>query len=102
MMQSWARSGVVTNQEQVPVSDEYPSWEPAVDDTLSTPIPGEEPSAGHELAAPAPPIASPPPARPWLWAALLGALVGALVAGGLVAAFGGKTTTRSATNFGPN
>jgi S1-C subfamily serine protease len=36
-----------------------------------------------------------------LWAALVGGLVGALVAGGLVAAFGRKTT-RTVTNFGSN
>jgi S1-C subfamily serine protease len=35
-------------------------------------------------------------------AALVGAVVGALVAGGLVAAFGRKTTTRTVSNFGPN
>jgi serine protease Do len=84
------------------VDDDHFSWEPAVDDPVSPPISGEEPTTEHELATPGPPVTSPSPARPWLWAALLGALVGALVAGGLVAVFGGKTTTRSVTNFGSN
>src|SRR5207248_2728417 len=43
-----------------------------------------------------------PASRNWVWAALIGALVGALIAGGLVAAFGRNTTTRTVTNFGPN
>jgi serine protease Do len=52
-----------------------------------------------------PPTTSPEPAPPsnrnWLWAALVGGLVGAIVAGGLVAAFGRRTTT-TVTNFGHN
>ena len=96
-----------------------------MDDTIPIPGPGdEEPTAEQELpptAATAPPPYSryspppppPPPlapasdghasaARPWLWPALIGAVVGALIAGGLVAAFGRTTTTRTLTNFGPN
>jgi S1-C subfamily serine protease len=37
-----------------------------------------------------------------LWPALIGAVVGALVAGVLVAAFGGKTTNRTVAGFGSN
>jgi serine protease Do len=55
--------------------------------------------------APPPPTTSPEPApssnRNWLWAALVGGLIGAIVAGGLVAAFGRGTTTTVA-NFGHN
>ena len=105
------------------MDDDHPTWEPAVDDTVPMPgSGGEEPTADYELsstAAPPPPPYSPysppppPPSPPaggapgraaptWLWPALIAALVGALVAGGLVAAFGRTTTTRTVTNFGPN
>jgi len=81
------------------------------------PIPapeGDDPTVhqDEDLAGPIvppPPLGPPPPSptqvpttRSWLWAALVGAAVGALVAGGLVAAFGRKTTTRTVSNFGPN
>jgi serine protease Do len=93
------------------VADEYPGWEPAEN----------EPTAEEVLptySMPLPPAATPAPVPTspergglpnkswlshsnWLWAALVGGLVGALVAGGLVAAFGRKTT-RTVTSFGPN
>jgi len=77
------------------VADDFAGWEPAGEDTIPTSIPPEEPTP-----APAPPTA---PGRPsWFWAALIGAVIGALVAGGLVAAFGRKTTTRAVTSFGSN
>ncbi|MBV8981170.1 MAG: trypsin-like peptidase domain-containing protein [Acidimicrobiia bacterium] len=63
----------------------YPSYAPPVDD----PVPDAPPS----------PVAR---SRNWLWPALIGALVGALVAGGLVAAFGSRPTTRTVAGFGPN
>ena len=74
-----------------------------MDDTVETALPSDAPPLGEPVdtaptAAPAP-VA---PSRNWLWAALVGALVGALVAGGLVAAFGRKTTTRTVVGFGPN
>src|SRR5437879_211033 len=102
MMQSWARSGAVTIRKAHLVDDDRPTWEPAVDDTVPTPAPvAEEPTVEHE--APPPPAPPGPTAGPnWLWAALIGAVIGALVAGGLVAAFGRQTTTRTVTNFGPN
>ena len=97
--------------------DEYSGWEPAGEDTIPTSMPaGEEPTAEHEVPPPYSPYAPPPPPAPpattapgtapasrnWVWAALIGALVGALIAGGLVAAFGRNTTTRTVTNFGRN
>jgi S1-C subfamily serine protease len=97
------------------VADEDTYWQPDVEDT--SPIPGpmgtEASTEEHELAdpgGPPPPYPTPPapppsqasPSRTWLWAALVGGLVGALVAGGLVGAFGRKTTTRTVSNFGPN
>jgi S1-C subfamily serine protease len=75
------------------VSDEYPGWEPAGEDTIPTSIPPEEPPG------PVPPAPTP---RAWWWPALIGAVVGALVAGVLVAAFGGKTTNRTVAGFGSN
>ena len=66
---------------------ERSSWEPPENDT--SPTPPVAPSAATRSPS-------------WLWPALIGALIGALVAGGLVAAFGRKTTTRTATNFGAN
>jgi putative serine protease PepD len=94
--------------------------------TLVHPAPGQEPTveqdlpdpdrteagfsapdlSGPEAQPPGPPPAPPSPygapGRNWLWAALIGALVGALVSGGVVAAFGRKTTTRTVTAFGNN
>src|SRR5205085_8035335 len=85
--------------------------------TLVHPAPGEEPTVEHDVTEPdlsgpeaeppSPPPAPPSPSgapkgRSWLWAALIGGLVGALVAGGLVAAFGRKTTTRTVAAFGSN
>ena len=83
------------------MADEYTYWQPDVDDTSPIPAP-----PGEELPPP-PPSPGPPSrqassSRTWLWAALAGALVGAVVAGGLVAAFGRTTTTRTVSNFGPN
>src|SRR4051794_22468176 len=124
MMQSWARSGPDTSRKAGDVADEYGGWEPPGEDTIPASIPAEEPTAQEPLPPPPPPYApyapppyAPPPYSPppgpsaspasggqqtWLWAALIGALVGALIAGGLVAAFGRKTTTRTVVGFGPN
>jgi S1-C subfamily serine protease len=81
------------------VDDEHSSWVPAGEPTIPTSIPAEEPPTSWE---PAPPVPAQRPARNWLWPALIGALVGALVAGVLVAAIGDKTTTSTVSNFGPN
>ncbi|MBV8386558.1 MAG: trypsin-like peptidase domain-containing protein [Acidimicrobiia bacterium] len=71
-----------------------------MDDRFATPYPSYAP----RVEEPAPATSTPPvaPSRNWLWAALIGALVGAVIAGGLVAAFGRKTTTQTVTGFGPN
>jgi len=63
------------------------------------PPPPPAPSTPSWTTAPA---AAPSPNRNWVWAAIVGAVIGALVAGGLVAAFGRNTTTRTTTSFGPN
>jgi S1-C subfamily serine protease len=97
------------------LADEDIYQESSVDETtLEQPVPGEEPTAEHPFPAPTAP-ASPPwtpapaapapstdPGRRWLVSALIGGLVGALVAGGLVLVFGRSTTTRTVSNFGPN
>jgi len=85
------------------VDDDRPTWEPPENDTIPTlSDTANEPTAEQPGIPAAPPVATTTPSRSWLWPALIGALVGALVAGGLVAAFGRKTTTRSVTNFGSN
>ena len=109
----WEPAG--ENTIPTPMSAEEPELEHAEEPTLEhaegptledeTPAPlyspeaPPEPHAAPEPPAPAPAIAN----RNWLWAALVGGLVGALIAGGLVAAFGRtSTTTRTITSFGPN
>jgi S1-C subfamily serine protease len=85
------------------VADEYSGWEPAENEPTT-----EEVLPTYSMPLPPTPTPTPAPAptapanRNWLWAALVGGLVGALVAGGLVAAFGRKTTTRTVTSFGSN
>jgi len=83
-------------------AEEAPIEEPTADDSTA-----EHDFSGPEAVPPGPPPAPPSPygtprPRNWLWAALIGALIGALVAGGLVAAFGRKTTTRTVNSFGSN
>ena len=84
------------------MADDHAGWEPAGEDTIPTSIPAVEPEEPVQPVEPALATSATDGRPNWLWAALIGALVGALVAGGLVAAFGRKTTTRTVTNFGAN
>src|SRR5947209_2828958 len=98
MMQSWERSARDTSRKAGTVADDGSGWEPAGEDTIPPSMPAEYPAP-----APTPPAATTAPQGPSrLWAALVAAIIGALGAGGLVAVFGRKTTTRTLTSFGPN
>jgi S1-C subfamily serine protease len=96
------------------LAEEETYQEKGVDETSLADSGGEpgrssfEPPDSPELPEPTLPRSGPPggerpvPSRDWLLPAIVAALVGALVAGGLVFAFGRRTTTRTVTSFGPN